>query len=252
VWELRQKADGMTLAQHLTEMRHRFLVVLASVTTLGVLAFVFYPQILGFLQEPYCHASPGRCTFLVTNPLDGLTLRIKIALYGGVFFSLPMVLWQSWRFITPGLKASEKKYVIPFVLASVAFFTIGVGIAYFSFGHAIKFLEAIGGKSLVTHYNPVQYLSLILLMMFIFGITFEFPVVLVALELAGVVTPIQLLRSWRVAVIGITVVAAVFTPSGDPLSMLALAIPLTIFYFMAIGLGHVLKRYPETGHRLKS
>ena len=147
-----------------------------------------------------------------------------------------------WRFITPGLKAQERKYAIPFVLSSVIFFTIGVAIAYFSFGHAIQFLEAIGGKSLVTYYNPVQYLSLILLMMFIFGITFEFPVVLVALELAGIVTPRQLLRSWRYAVIGITVVAAVITPSGDPLSMMALALPLIVFYFMAIALGHILKR----------
>jgi sec-independent protein translocase protein TatC len=147
-----------------------------------------------------------------------------------------------WRFITPGLKAQERKYAVPFVLSSVIFFTIGVTIAYFSFGHAIRFLESIGGKSLVNYYDPVQYLSLILLMMFIFGITFEFPVVLVALELAGIVTPRQLLRSWRYAVIGITVVAAVITPSGDPLSMMALALPLIIFYFMAIALGHILKR----------
>ena len=242
VWKFRHKVEGMTLAQHLTEIRHRFLVVIAAVATLGTLAFVFYPEILHFLQQPYCHASPGHCNFLVTNPLDGLTLRIKIAIYGGAFFSLPIILWQVWRFITPGLKAQERKYAIPFVLSSVIFFTIGVTIAYFSFGHAIRFLESIGGKSLVNYYDPVQYLSLILLMMFIFGLTFEFPVVLVALELAGIVTPRQLLRSWRYAVIGITVVAAVITPSGDPLSMMALALPLIVFYFMAIALGHVLKR----------
>jgi sec-independent protein translocase protein TatC len=155
---------------------------------------------------------------------------------------LPIILWQVWRFITPGLKAHERKYAIPFVLSSVIFFTIGVAIAYFSFGHAIQFLQSIGGKSLITDYNPVQYLSLILLMMFIFGVTFELPVVLVALELAGIITPRQLRRSWRYAVIGITVAAAVFTPSGDPLSMCALALPLIIFYFMAIAVGHVLRR----------
>lgn len=232
----------MTLAQHLAEVRHRFLVVIVAVAALGVLAFIFYPQILRFLQQPYCHASPGRCNFLVTNPLDGLSLRIKIAIYGGSFCALPIILWQTWRFITPGLKAQERKYAIPFVLSSVAFFAIGVAIAYFSFGHAIQFLQSIGGKSLITDYNPVQYLSLILLMMFVFGVTFEFPVVLVAMELAGVVTPRQLLRAWRYAVIVITVAAAVVTPSGDPLSMMALALPLTFFYFMAIGVGRVLKR----------
>jgi sec-independent protein translocase protein TatC len=115
-------------------------------------------------------------------------------------------------------------------------------VAYFSFGHAISFLESIGGKSLITEYNPNQYLTLFLLMMFVFGVTFEFPVVLVALELVGVVTPMQLLKAWRYALIAITVASAVFTPSGDPLSMMALAIPLTVFYFLAIGIGKLFRK----------
>jgi sec-independent protein translocase protein TatC len=232
----------MTFAEHLTEIRQRFLVMALSLGVLGVLSFIFYPEILHFLQRPYCHASPKRCTFLVTNPLDGLSLRVKIAFYGGMFFSLPVALWQSWRFITPGLKARERKYAVPFVAGSIVFFAGGVAVAYFSFGHAIQFLQAVGGKSLISYYNPVQYLSLILLMMFVFGLTFEFPVVLVALELAGVVTPRQLLRAWRYAIIAITITSAVITPSGDPLSMMALAVPLTIFYFTAIAVGKLCKR----------
>jgi sec-independent protein translocase protein TatC len=232
----------MTFAQHLTEIRHRFLVVALSLGVLGVLSFIFYPEILHFLQRPYCHASPKRCTFLVTNPLDGLSLRVKLAFYGGMFFSLPVALWQSWRFITPGLKARERKYAVPFVAGSIVFFAAGVAVAYFSFGHAIQFLQAVGGKSLISYYNPVQYLSLIMLMMFVFGITFEFPVVLVALELAGIVTPRQLLRAWRYAIIAITITSAVITPSGDPLSMMALAVPLAIFYFSAIAVGKLCKR----------
>jgi Sec-independent protein secretion pathway component TatC len=82
VWKLRHKVEEISLAQHLSEIRHRFLVVIVAVAALGVMAFIFYPQILRFLQVPYCHASPGHCTFLVTNPLDGLSLRIKIAIYG--------------------------------------------------------------------------------------------------------------------------------------------------------------------------
>jgi sec-independent protein translocase protein TatC len=240
--KFRKAATGMTLAEHLAEARYRFFVATGTVLVLAVLSFIFYPNILHLLQEPYCRATPKRCTFLVTNPLDGLTLRVKIAFYGGFFFSLPVLLWQVWRFITPGLKARERKYAIPFVSSSIIFFAGGVAIAYYSFGHAIRFLQAIGGKELVTYYNPNQYLSLFMLMMFIFGLTFEFPVVLVALELAGIVTPRQLLRSWRYAIIAITVASAVFTPSGDPLSMLALAVPLTFFYFVAIGVGKLCKK----------
>ena len=232
----------MTLAEHLTEARHRLLIAMITISVLGVVSFLLYPQILHVLQQPYCHATPKHCTFLVTNPVDGLTLRVKIAFFGGLLFASPVLFWQVWRFITPGLKAKERRYAIPFVSSSIVFFAAGVAVAYFSFGHAIQFLQSIGGHSLVTDYNPNQYLSLLLLMMFIFGVTFEFPVVLVAIELAGLVTPAQLLKSWRYALIAITVAAAVFTPSGDPLSMLALAIPLTVFYFLAIGLGKLLKK----------
>jgi sec-independent protein translocase protein TatC len=103
-------------------------------------------------------------------------------------------------------------------------------------------LKAIGGSTLLTEYNPNQYLTLFLLMLFIFGVAFLFPVVLVALELINVVTPKRLLRSWRYAIIIIVVVTAVVTPSSDPLSMLALALPLVAFYFLAIGVGKLLHK----------
>lgn len=238
----RNAAEGMTLAEHLAEIRHRFIVATAAILVLGIGAFVFYPEILRVLQDPYCRAVPAHCTFYVTSPLDGLTLRIKIAFFGGFLFASPIVFWQVWRFITPGLKARERRYVVPFVSASVLFFAAGVAVAYVSFGHALAFLRAIGGHSLVSIYNPNQYLGLLLLMMFVFGVTFEFPVVLVAIQLAGLVTPAQLMRSWRYALIGITIASAVFTPSGDPLSMFALAVPLTVFYFLAIAVGKMLKR----------
>lgn len=240
--KFRKAASGMTLSEHLAEARYRFMVSLISVFVLGTVAFIFYPEILKVLQQPYCRATPRHCTFLVTNPLDGLTLRIKIGVFGGFILSSPILFWQSWRFITPGLKAKERRYAIPFVGSSILFFCGGVAVAYFIFGRAIKFLESIGGHSLVTDYNPNQYLSLFVLMMFIFGITFEFPVVLVALQLAGMVKPKQLLRGWRYALITITIVSAVITPSSDPFSMLALAIPLTVFYFMAIGIGKLLRK----------
>ena len=239
---IKKAAAGMTLAEHLAEARRRLLISAATVLVAGIVAFLLYPQILHILQKPYCAATPGHCKFLVTNPLDGLSLRIKIGFFGGLLFSSPVLFWQAWRFITPGLKSKERKYAIPFVASSLFFFIAGIAVAYFSFGHAITFLESIGGKSLITEYNPNQYLTLFLLMMFIFGVTFEFPVILVALEIVGVVTPRQLLKSWRYALIGITIASAVFTPSGDPLSMMALALPLTVFYFLAIGIGKLLRK----------
>ena len=232
----------MPLAEHLVELRTRLLRIFI-VLCLGVVAgFVVFPHILVFLQHPYCKVLPRHCTFLVTNPLDGLSIRVKVSVYFGLLVSLPFFLWHTWRFITPGLKAKERAYALSFVSASLIFFSLGAVTAYFSFSSAITWLQNIGGSQLTTYYSPNEYINLFILMLVAFGITFEFPVVLVALQLANFVTPKTLLHQWRYAIILITIASAFITPSGDPLSMLALGVPLIVFYFMAIAVGRLLGR----------
>jgi sec-independent protein translocase protein TatC len=178
----------------------------------------------------------------VTSPLDGLSLRIKIAVFGGLVMASPVILFQFWRFISPGLESKERKYAVPFVTASFSLFLLGAATAYTTLPHALAFLRSVGGPNLQAIYDPIPYLGLIVLMMTLFGLTFQFPVILVSLELARVVTPAGLLRSWRWAIIIITVVSAVATPSSDPFSMLALALPLVLFYFISIGIGKLFGR----------
>jgi sec-independent protein translocase protein TatC len=234
--------DAMTIWEHLAELRRRLVVAIVAFVVAGTIAAVFYNWFLGVLQRPYCHAAPHHCSFYVTAPLDPLTLRVELAAFGGLVLASPVILWELWRFITPGLHRNEKRYAVPFVASSVALFLAGCATAYLVFPHALAFLGAVGGTHIHELLNPNSYLSLILWMMLLFGLTFEFPVVLVALELTRVVSPAKLLRGWRWAVIGITVAAAVFTPSSDPFSMLALAVPLVAFYFAAIGIGKLLVR----------
>ncbi len=232
----------MPLAEHLVELRTRLLRIFI-VLCLGVVAgFVVFPHILVFLQHPYCKVLPRHCNFLVTNPLDGLSIRVKVSVYFGLLVSLPFFLWHTWRFITPGLKAKERAYALSFVSASLIFFSLGAVTAYFSFSSAITWLQNIGGSQLTTYYSPNEYINLFILMLVAFGITFEFPVVLVALQLANLVTPRTLLHQWRYAIILITIASAFITPSGDPLSMLALGVPLIVFYFVAIAVGRLLGR----------
>lgn len=231
----------MTLGQHLGELRRRVAVCVVALFTGVVVAFVVYPQILHALEAPYCHISRS-CRLYVTGPLDGLGLRVKIATYGGLFLASPVLMWELWRFVTPGLHRHEKRYAVPFLIASITFFFGGVAMAYVTFPHALSFLGSVGGPSLHQLYGPTQYLSLIIGLMGVFGVTFEFPVVLVALELAGVLSPARLARSRRWAIVIIVVVAAVITPSGDPLSMLALAAPLYGFYELSILAGRLLRR----------
>jgi sec-independent protein translocase protein TatC len=240
--ERRPSPNTMTLGQHLMELRRR---VIICVFTLGItctVAFIFYNQLLSFMQHPYCAAVPHNCKFFINSLVAGLSLRVKLAMFGGMILAAPVILWEFWRFITPGLKANERRYAIPFILATVTLFLGGCALAYYSFEHAIIFLKNIGGPSLTYIIDPNSYLGLMLLLMCMYGIAFIFPVLLVSLELATVVSSAQLLHWWRPAVIVITLAAAIFTPTGDPLSMLLLMIPLIVFYFGAIGVGKLLKK----------
>ena len=255
----RPTPDNMTLGEHLGELRRRVIICVIAFVVTATIAVVAYQPILNFLLRPLCnvyatsphHSGTGNgsllvnrfgCSLYVTSPLDGLTLRVKIAVFGGLVLASPVILFELWRFVTPGLKASERRYAIPFVLSAFVLFLAGAATAYLTLPHALGWLKSVGGPSLNAIYDPIPYLGLILLMMTLFGLTFLFPVVLVSLELARVVTPARLLHAWRWAVIIIVVVAAVFTPSSDPFSMFALAVPLIAFYFISIGIGKLLGR----------
>jgi sec-independent protein translocase protein TatC len=252
----RRTPEAMTLGQHLGELRRRLVVCLIAFVIAAIVAIVAYEPILHVLLRPLCAVTgssgratagsrlvpAGSCNLYVTSPLDGLSLRVKITVFGGLIMSSPVILFQLWRFIVPGLHSNERKYALPFVSAAFGLFVAGAATAYFTIPHALGFLHSVGGPNLQAIYDPIPYLGLIILMMTLFGLTFQFPVILVSLQLARVVTPAKLLRSWRWAIIVITVVAAVVTPSSDPFSMFALALPLIFFYFVSIGVGKLLGR----------
>jgi sec-independent protein translocase protein TatC len=237
----RPSPQAMSLGQHLTELRRRVVICVVALAGAGVLGFVGYPAILHLLQAPYCRVSHG-CRLYVTGPLDGLSLRVKVATYAAFFLASPVLSWELWRFVTPALRHHERRYALGFLAPALLFFFGGVVLAYATFPHALAFLGSIGGPSLHQLYGPNQYLGLLLALMGVFGLSFEFPVVLVALELAGVVAPATLARARRWAIVAIVVVAAVITPSGDPFSMLALAVPLYLFYELSISTGRLLTR----------
>ena len=238
----RPDPDSMTLVEHLGELRRRLIVCLASFAVAVVVAYLLYGHILQFFQHPYCQIQPHNCKLLVLSPLDGFAIRLDIAGYGGLVLGSPVILYQLWRFVTPGLRANEKRYAVPFALASVVLFLLGAYVAWLTFPHALGFLKGVAGSGIASFYTAQRYLTLILALMAIFGITFEFPVVLVALELAGVLSPARLAHFRRWAIIIIVVIAGVVTPSSDPFSMLALAIPMLAFYELSIVIGRVLKR----------
>jgi sec-independent protein translocase protein TatC len=240
-------ADGthMSLMEHLTELRDRIIKVVVAVVIGMVIAFALYDQIFDFLLEPYvkgCTNSIADCKLIALDPLEGFGVRMKLATYGGIFLAMPVILWQLWRFITPGLYDHEKRYAIPFMVSALTLFLLGSGIAYYTLPQALSFLQQIGGDNIVTAYAPGKYFTLITYMMLAFGVGFEFPIVLVFAQMMGVITPASLRRVRRYAIVGICVLVAVITPSGDPISMVALSGPMVVFYEISIVIGRVMEK----------
>jgi sec-independent protein translocase protein TatC len=237
----RPKPDEMTLTEHLGELRTRLISCLVAFVLAAIASYVLYPRFIDFLRHPLCHADPRHCGLIITAPLDAFGFRLDAMGLGGVLIASPVILYHLWRFVTPGLKTNERRYAIPFVVASLALFAFGVFVAWLTLPHALGFLLHQGGPGITPLLQANRYLSLVLALLGIFGLTFEFPVVLVGLELAGAIRSSQLAKVRRIAIISIVVIAAVVTPSSDPFSMLALAVPLLVFYEASIIIGRLLK-----------
>ena len=238
--------DRMTLTEHLSELRSRIIRSLLAVVV-GIIVFLtFYDQVLNFLWRPYktlCKRKPHLvCDLQFIGPLEGFTTRLSICTYGGIILALPVIMWQIWRFIVPALHKKEKKYAIPFIFSSVLLFLLGAAVAYWTLTPALDFLISWSGSGVKANFQVSKYVSLVGLMIAVFGITFEFPVLLVFLQMVGVVTPQTLLKQWRYSTVIIFVIAAVITPSGDPYSMMALAIPMTLFYVISIAIGLIFQK----------
>lgn len=258
-WLVTPKGDasgtGMTITEHLAELRVRIIRVLLAVVLATVLVLSFYDWVLDLMLQPYRNLcdrkGPDFCSadLFALGPLEGFSARVRISLWGGLVLALPVILWQIWRFVVPALHAREKRYAIPFIASTVALFALGAFLAYWTLDKALEFLISWSGADVQQAFQISRYASLVVLMVLAFGIGFEIPVLLVFLQIVGVVTPGQLLRQWRFAVMGVFVLAAVITPSGDPVSLMALAIPMLVLFFVAVGIGALVIRSKRRSER---
>lgn len=252
----------MSLTEHLAELRMRIIRAGLAVFLGALLVFAFYNTVLGWLLEPYerlCAAraaagdenycggsfttATGEVRLFSTDPIEGLSTRLKIGFYGGIILALPVVLWQLWRFIVPALHKHEKKHALGFVISSTVLFLIGGAIAFSTLEKSLEFLIGWAGDDVDPLFQVQSYIRLVTLMVVAFGVGFTIPVLLVFLQLIGMLQPHTLLKGWRYAIVGTFLVAAAITPSGDPISLLALSVPMVLLYFVAIFIGWLnLKR----------
>lgn len=234
----------MTLMEHLAELRNRLVKVVLAVAAGGIVAFLAYEWMLDLLVDPYCEAvgEDQDCQLVFLDPLEGFRTRFTLAGYGGIALAMPVILWQLWRFIAPGLYPQERRYALPFILSSVLLFVLGGTLAFFTIPRALEFLLEIGGSDLTPLFRPKEYVGFVTFMMLAFGIGFEFPILLVFMQLLGVIDYKQLAGFRRYAIVLIVVIVAVITPSGDPISLLSLAVPMYFFYEGSILVGRLLLR----------
>ncbi len=235
----------MSMLEHLAELRDRIVKCAAAIAIGAVIAWFLYPQIFDVLVDPYCDLQGvglDDCRLLQTEPLEAFSLRLKIAGYGGIALAMPVLLWQVWQFVTPGLYAHEKKWAYPFVGSALVLFALGAGLAFYSLTPALEFLVDVGGDGLTQAFRPAPYFELITYMMLAFGVGFQFPIVLLFLQLAGIVEAQTLRNVRRFALVGILALVAVITPSGDPYTLAILSIPMYIFYEGSIVIGTLLTR----------
>ncbi|MEJ8662264.1 MULTISPECIES: twin-arginine translocase subunit TatC [Streptomyces] len=242
----------MTLGEHLRELRSRLMKAIGAVFVTTLVAGMFYKQLIELVIAPLpgCStlaggstANAGRCGIIATNGLlSPFTLALKVSLTAGLIGASPIWLYQLWRYLAPGLHRNEKKYTLAFLVAGIPLFFVGAGLAYTILPTTAQVLISFTPNQ-ATNILPIDdFLDLATRMVVVFGLSFELPLVLVMLNLAGVVSAARMAGWWQHMVIGITVFSAIATPSSDPLSMVALAGPIVVLYLTACAVAWVNDR----------
>lgn len=244
----------MALIEHLKELRRRLLVALAAMAVGTVLGFIWYgvsigpiPSLGEILRGPYCALDPelrfgsetGECRLLSTAPLEQFILRLKLGSIIGLVFSAPVWLGQFWGFITPGLKKNEKRWTRTFVASATLLFILGAALAYIVLIFAFEFLLSIGSEAQIAALTGTDYFNFVLILLLMFGVSFEVPLVIVMLNLAGVLTYEAMKTKRRYIIVGLFVFAAVITPGQDPFSMSVLAVALCLLMEIAMQIARI-------------
>lgn len=235
----------MPLMEHLFELRMRLFRAVLGIVAGAIVSFLFIQQILKFLQIPYYTATAAlgiHGELQVFGAADYLIIQLKMALYVGLLISSPIWLYQLWSFITPGLHKHERRWAYTFVGAATPLFFAGAVLAFTVLFRGLEFLLPGKNTGIAANLELSKYNDFVTGMMVLFGCGFEFPLIVVMLNFAGLVSARRLLSWWRISIFIMFLFAAIVTPTPDPFGMTALAIPMVAMYFMAVGIAFIHDR----------
>jgi sec-independent protein translocase protein TatC len=246
-------AARMPLMEHIRELRTRLIKSALAMIVAGIIGLVFYRNIVNVLETPICNiksihgvgqpnASCRNGVLVLIGPSAGITLAFKIAFFSGVVLSAPVWMYQLWAFLAPGLYKNEKKYSLTFVGAAVPLFAAGAGLCYVFFPTILRVLMGFVPAGVASQLPLDQTLVFFLRMMVVFGTSFVLPLILVLFNFIGILSGDRMRKHWRIVVLVIFVFAAIAVPTGDPIGMSVLAIPICILYFGAIGVALINDR----------
>jgi sec-independent protein translocase protein TatC len=239
----------MSLLEHLVELRTRLGRAALALVLGTVVGYLIFPAFLEVLIDPFCRAqavlasgSSGECNLVAIRPMEPFSVRMKTSVVIGLFVGGPVIFYQLWRFITPGLTATERRLALPFVILSQVMFAVGMAFAYVIIPQGLRILLGMAGDRVDIFLTLDEYMSFFLTTAVAFGLVFELPLVLVFLSLVGVVTAGALRRARPYAMVAIVVVAAVVTPTTDAVTLALMAGPMALFYEMSIGAAWLIER----------
>lgn len=239
----RAELPGMSLMEHLEELRRRIIRAALSIVVGFAIAWGFHDQIYGFMQRPIVFALKAHhlsTKLNYFNPIDPFNMYLEISLLAGCIIAAPYVLYQVWMFISPGLYSHEKRYVMPFMASTVGLFLAGAYFGYrWVYPESLDFLLSFSSQ-----FHPIieinEYTHLFLTVILGLGITFELPIVVFFLSLFGIVSPKFLWKNFRYAILVIFIIAAIITPTPDILTMCVFATPMLSLYVLSIGISYMV------------
>lgn len=218
---------SMSLLEHLEELRRRLIIVIAAIVIGAVVGFVVSQPVLDLLRGPL---PAGYEKLYFTSVGGAFGVRVKIAVFVGIVIAMPVILFEIWRFVTPGLTRRERRIVWPLLLAALALFAIGMAVGYFIIPFALSFLLSFAEPGLEPLLTINEYVGFITTVMLAFGIVMEFPILLLALARVGILSHARVASQRRMVVLGIVVFAVVVTPGGDPFSPTILASVMYVLF----------------------